>query len=81
MFWSKTNKPNNIQTNEQKQDIQVEVKINDDFLKIIKKEKIINRVNAWFWTIILLTTLFVFFWTIDLIQELMLITEFLFIFY
>ncbi|MCU9931202.1 hypothetical protein NW733_00135 [Mycoplasmopsis felis] len=46
MFWSKTNKPNNIQTNEQKQDIQVEVKINDDFLKIIKKEKIINRVNA-----------------------------------
>ncbi|BBU47917.1 MSC_0882 family membrane protein [Mycoplasmopsis felis] len=57
MFWSKTNKPNNIQTNEQKQDIQVEVKINDDFLKIIKKEKIINRVNAWFWTIILLTTL------------------------
>lgn len=38
MFWSKTNKPNNIQTNEQKQDIQVEVKINDDFLKIIKKE-------------------------------------------
>ncbi|MCU9939608.1 hypothetical protein NW739_02250 [Mycoplasmopsis felis] len=46
MFWSKTNKPNNIQTNEQKQDIQVEVKINDDFLKIIKKEKVINRVNA-----------------------------------